>query len=258
MKHPSWVEGLSFGSILRDLLAKLNQFFKGIFRALLIAKTEVKNSRDIAKHLSQSLRHRFERRRVAVREESELEIADSHDLGRAENFYEQGQYVASEEAAIALLKDNPTLIAAYELLGRIYLAKKSYLEAAEVYRYLLKQSPKDDKHWRSLGDTLVGVQDFPEAIKAYRRSLQTYASAETFVSLALAYKALGDEPSAGKALESALDLEPENVQILMLLAENLIRRAEADSAQEVLEQVLAIEPGNMMAREKLMQLKLGE
>ena len=119
----------------------------------------------------------------------------------------------------------------------------------------MKHTPRNEKYWAFLGHSFAGLEDFSEAVNAYRKSLEIYPRSDIFISLALVHQTLGDYQSAGQALESALDLEPDNIQALMLLAENFFYKEETEAGRQILEQILQIEPGNMVARERLMKLK---
>ncbi len=255
--YPSWARGVTLKSLLGTAARYLALVLRQMYRAILFAKTEVKNSKDLAKHLSHSVRHRFEKRKVEVVEEQEEVKEDLNEkLAKAEALLERGEYLAAEEAAIDILKEDSAFKPAYEFLGEVYLSRKNWLEAVEVFRYLIKQSPTNDKYWRSLADGFIGLEDYAEAKKAYHKALEVYPNPEVFVSLGFAYQALGDHGSSIKAFESALDMEPENTQVLMLLAQALIRRNDKKAAQDVLEQILELEPNNHLAREHLMQLKI--
>lgn len=253
---PSWAEGFSAKSIVAAVYKNTLYLIKQTGQGLRFAKTEFKNSRDIAHHLSDAVRNKLERKKTLTEREDVKSEELSDELAEAIELFDKGQYANAEEEAIAILKDDPTYLPAYEFLGQVYMARKNWLEAAEVYRYLIKKSPKNDKYWKALGDSLMGLEDYQEAKRSYHKSLEFYASPEVYVSLGLAYQAFEDFTSSIKAFESALDLEPENIQVLMLLAQNLIRCNEAGAAEEVLEQVLELEPDNVMARERLMQLKV--
>ncbi|OGE86008.1 MAG: hypothetical protein A3J48_03135 [Candidatus Doudnabacteria bacterium RIFCSPHIGHO2_02_FULL_46_11] len=262
LPQPSWAKDLTFKSLLARIWSYLVLVFRQFSKAIFFAKSEFKNSQDLAKHLSKSVRSRFDRRRLEVKEQkyappvNENEADFNKDLARAQEMLERGEYMSAEETAINILKEDSAFRPAYEFLGTVYLTRKNWLEAAETYRYLMKQSPANDKYFRALGDAYFGLEDYSEAKTAYHRSLDLYATPEVFVSLGLTYQAMGDYNSATKAFESALDLEPENTQVLMLLAQTFINRQEMQSAQEVLEQILEIEPNNHLARERLMQLKI--
>src|SRR3989338_6869444 len=251
--HPSWTGGFKFGAFAWSILRKTGVILRQIQRALLFAKSEFKNSTDIARHLSDTVRHRLERRKIKVKViEAEPENKQTpSDLDRASQLLEAGNFTESEEVVITIIKQNPTFKPAYELLCRIYLARRSFAEAAEVYRYLLKGSPKSEKYWQMLGHALVEAKDYRGAVRAYIKSVEYYPNSEVFVALGIAYQANSDYASAGKAFDSALDLDPENTQVLMLLADNLTHRGERESAREVLEQILELEPGNVVARERL-------
>lgn len=257
--HPSWVSNSALKSLMNWFLATIQALGRQTGKAWSAAKSEVRNSRDLAKHVSLNALHRFEKKKhikVQSADVPQEPESDTEFLESAERLYDQGQFIKAEEEAIEALKADPANRSAYEFLGKVYLSRKNFLEAVEVYRYLIKQLPKNENYWTGLGDGLVGLEDYEEAASAYRKSLEIYHNPKVFVSLGLAYQAVADYASAGRAFESALDLEPENTQVLMLLAENLLHRNETDSAQEVFEEILELEPGNMVARERLMQLKL--
>jgi tetratricopeptide (TPR) repeat protein len=255
--EPSWASGSAWKTIRSFVWGGVMSFAGAAGKTISRAKSEVMHPQDIARHLSDSVKTKLIRRREQVAQQEIVVENDEHedDIDEAQNYFEQGNLTRAEELAIDLLKRDSGFKPAYELLGKIYTANKNWIEAAEVFRYLIKQVPTNEKYWASLGAALVGLEDYPEAIKAYRRSTDLYPHPEMFVALGLAHQALSDYASAGKALESALDIEPENTQVLLLLAQNFVHRDEPESAEHVLEQILELEPGNHIARERLMQLK---
>src|SRR3989338_9685168 len=239
----------TFGGFLNSLWRKFAFVGRQLYKAVLFAKSEVKNSYDLTRHLSFSVKHRFEKKRIQVQvDKNEESAASDADLHKAEALFEQGQHLQAEETIIALLKSQPTFKPTYELLAEVYMARGSFMEAAEVFRYLIKQHQGNEQYWRGLGAALSGLADYKEAIKAYLKSLEVYSNPEIFISLGLAYQALGDNGSAGKAFESALDLDPENTQVLMLLSDNLLSRNEHQAAKGLLEQIIELEPRNAVAR----------
>lgn len=162
-----------------------------------------------------------------------------------------------EARYLEMIKKNPVDLNAYENLARLYLEEKKYLEAAEIFRFLIKRDPQNDTYLSNLGFTLYFLGEYQQSVKAYDQALSINSKVPVrFVNLALSLKALDDFPKAIKALNEALKLDPRNPAYLMMLADFYVAVDNQIRAEETLSQILELEPTNKSAREKLMKLKI--
>ena len=77
-----------------------------------------------------------------------------------------------------------------------------------------------------------------------------------WVNLALCFQAQDMPAKALKALTAACNLDKLNTAYMVLLSEAYIELENLVRAEEVLEQILVLEPTNRLVREKLMKLKI--
>ncbi len=162
-----------------------------------------------------------------------------------------------EDQYLAAIKRNPNDREAYEALGRLYLQNKNYADAVQTYEYLIKLDPTRDIYYSNLGLSHYSLKEFQKAREAYEKALSINNKVPTrWVNLALCFEALEDYTKAVKAISNSLELDKLNTHYLSLLADVYIKLENSVRAEEVLEQILAIEPMNKTAREKLMKLRI--
>jgi tetratricopeptide (TPR) repeat protein len=163
----------------------------------------------------------------------------------------------AEQFYLNAIKNNPNNKEAYEGLGRLYLQEKNFKEAAETFKFLTKMDPKRDTYWSNFGLSLYSIQQFREATLAYEKALSINSKVPArWVNLSLCYEAMQDVPRTIKALSHAVQLDRRNINYLLLLTEAYLRMGNKVRAEEVLEQVLAIDPTHKPAREKLMGIRI--
>jgi tetratricopeptide (TPR) repeat protein len=93
---------------------------------------------------------------------------------QTENFNPQEKPPAATAAA-----QTPKL--SDEELGRLYLARKQYREAQEVFHKLTVEQPKNAVYWNELGISLHNQSDLHAALKCYKKSAKIdskYADAQ--------------------------------------------------------------------------------
>lgn len=162
-----------------------------------------------------------------------------------------------EELYLEAIKKDPADRKAYEALGRLYLQNKNFEDSMEIYEYLTKLDPSIDIYWSNLGLAYFSVKDYRKAAECYEKAIGINGKIPTrWVNLALCFELLEEYNKAVKALSQALVLDKLNLNYKMLLADIYIKLENNVRAEEVLEQILAAEPMNRPAREKLMRLKI--
>ncbi len=163
----------------------------------------------------------------------------------------------AEEFYLSGIKADPNNKEAYEGLGRLYLQEKNYKEAAETFKFLTRMDPRRDTYWSNLGISLYSTDQYKDAAAAYEKAIAINGKVPArWVNISLCYEALQDVPRMIKALNQAVQLDRRNINYLLLLAEAYLKVQNKVRAEEVLEQVLAIDPTHKLAREKLMKIKI--
>ncbi len=163
----------------------------------------------------------------------------------------------AEHLYLEAIKTDPNNKEAYEGLGRLYLQEKNYKEAAETFKFLTRLDPKRDTYWSNLGLSLYSIQEYRDAAKAYEKAVQMNGKIPArWVNLSLCYEAMHDLPRMIKALNQAVQLDRRNINYLLMLSDAYLKYGNRVRAEEVLEQVLAIDPTHRVAREKLMKIRI--
>jgi tetratricopeptide (TPR) repeat protein len=164
---------------------------------------------------------------------------------------------SAEDLYLAAIKKTPTDVTAYEGLGRMYLHEKKYTDAVEIFEFLTDNRPERDVYWSNLGLCLYSIKEYQKAIQAYEKALAINSKIPVrWVNIAFCFEAMDEPIKAIKALSQALQLDRRNINYLMLLTNVYLRIENLVRAEEILEQILEIEPTNRVARQKLMKLKV--
>lgn len=234
------------------LVRRIRQVFNRLWHFVLEAK-DLKPT-PLITHQVQKVKQVF-RVRIRSSQEEQLwmpEVAAMIDQAKATP---DGK--TAEHLYLDAIKSDPNNKQAYEGLGRLYLQEKNYAEAAETFKFLTKLDPKRDVYWSNLGLSLYSTQQFTEAARAYERALQINGKVPArWVNLSLCFDGLQDYPRAIKALNQAVHLDRRNINYLQLLADEYMKVENKVRAEEVLEQVLGIDPMHKVAREKLMKIRI--
>lgn len=156
------------------------------------------------------------------------EIGDICAQARA--LFADGEHAAAEEKALQAIRLDPRSIAAFELLGELYLATKEYGQAKEVYLYLIKLATDPHLH--------VEHADTVEADA--QRNLSEY-----YVDMAEAERGLEQWDASFQAIAQALSIEENNPKILDAYIEIAIRDNRKLEAQEAVDRMKTVNPENM-------------
>ena len=162
-----------------------------------------------------------------------------------------------EDLYLEAIKKNPKDHQAYEALGRLYLQNKNYADAVQTYEFLTKLDPSQDIYYSNLGLSHYSLKEYQKAQSSYEKALGINSKIPTrWINLALCFDAVAEYAKAVKAIAQALQLDKSNINYLNLLADTYVKLENNVRAEEVLEQILGLDPTNRLAREKLMRLKI--
>ncbi len=111
----------------------------------------------------------------------------------------------------------------------------------------LERRPDDLEGWLMLGRSYIVLQQYPHALRAYRRAneLARGQNAEALIGLGEALTLSDDAELAGRAgrlFEAALDLDPSSGKALFFGAAAAMRRGEPALARERLATLLTLDP----------------
>jgi tetratricopeptide (TPR) repeat protein len=162
-----------------------------------------------------------------------------------------------EQRYLEAIRREPNDVAAYEGLGRLYLQEKNFQDAAETFEYLTKLDPTRDVYWSNLGLSLFSTKQYMLACKAYEQALGLNNKIPVrWINLALCLDSMDETPRAIKAITNAAQLDPRNINYQFLLADMYMKIGNKVRSEEVLEHILALDPTNKPARQKLMKIRV--
>lgn len=177
-----------------------------------------------------------------TRLESLLEIA-----GR---YYAEKNYLAAEKAYLKVLKVDHKNNLAYSRLGFIYSHFGQVEDAIECFQIVADTYPNAASYY-NLAMMLFKNRKFKRSAKALEKSIELEETPSRLIALARVYRVMGHFQDQIKILERVLELEPESVSVMQLLAEAYLHEGEDKKAQTTFRRILKIEPTNLRARQAL-------
>jgi tetratricopeptide (TPR) repeat protein len=153
------------------------------------------------------------------------------------------------------LKQNPDLVAAHRMLGRVYFSEinkgnqgqideRALRMAMSEFQKVTEKDPKDIDSWVTLGRLYQGTNDSSDAEKAYNTALTLDPdNEEALTGLALVYGNNGDTGKAIEKLKAATEKNP-NPRSLMILAEAYRNQQDYKDAAEAEKKALEMQPEN--------------
>ena len=167
-----------------------------------------------------------------------------------------GDQAAAEQHFINEIKIDPTNEQAFAGLGKLYLAQNKTREAVETYKFLLKHHPEKAEYNVGLGQAYYNRHKYDNAIAAFERALELEPdNAKHLLSLAMTLESKNHLEEAILNYRRAVELNAEDTQIILRLCDALAKKGDKAEAEQLLQNLLLLEPTNNIAREKLMQLK---
>ncbi len=160
------------------------------------------------------------------------------------------RYDLATEAYRRVPRDHPAFHSAE--LGRAEALRRSGKldTAAEVLENLRVSHPDLALVHATAGDLYRQLEDWDKAITAYDRALELYQAQENdqwFVhyARAIAHERKGDWPPAEADFRAALELNPEQPQVLNYLGYSLVeKQLKLDEALDMIERAVAAEPNS--------------
>ena len=141
------------------------------------------------------------------------------------------------------------------LLAQERLKQKNYLYLA-LAKKKLAENPEDWRNWFQVGAELQGCEDFEGAFEHFKKATQLSPEiAENWRQAGICLAAIGQFTESLDFLNKAINIKPDCTITLNALGvgfKNLGMEAEATTCFEA---VLTIEPGNLISRQNLQDLK---
>lgn len=177
-----------------------------------------------------------------TRLESLLEIA-----GR---YYAEKNYLAAEKAYLKVLKVDHKSSLAYSRLGFIYSHFGQVDDAIECFQIVADTYPNAASYY-NLAMMLFKNRKFKRSARALEKSIELEETPARLIALARVYRIMGQYEFQIKTLNRAMELEPESISIMQLLAEAYIHGGDQKKAQSIFRKILKLEPNNLRARQAM-------
>ncbi len=165
----------------------------------------------------------------------------------AETLDRQDQHALAIDTYAAIAPDSPAHTAA-ELGRAAALAADDKPDAAtEALAQLAKAAPDDAQVWLALGDAYRRTSDFAGGVKAYDQAIALVGSRveawSLFYARGICHERLGEWPAAEADFRKALDLAPDQPQVLNYLGYSYLEKHEKlDEALSMIERAVKAEP----------------
>lgn len=187
------------------------------------------------------------KKRVSKDDKEELEKL----YKRAVAFNRNGNIEEAVKLLVQALAVHPNFQDGLKELGKLYMDEKDWVKAAAVYKHLveLTNDPVDFSH---LGLSLYKASEFEEAARAYQAAITLDpARSQRYISLGQIYRDAKKDLLALIAFNHAVQLEPENVEFLLLVADTNIDMQNFADAKAVLQTAVKLNPMSKIARKLL-------
>lgn len=172
----------------------------------------------------------------------------------AGRYYAEKNYLAAEKAYLKVLRVDHKNSLAYSRLGFIYSGLGKNEDAIECFKIVADTYP-NAASYHNLSMMYFKTRDFSRSATALEKSLSMEMHVNRLVSLARIYRIMNKFDMQLSALKKAHQLEPQNVEIMQLLAEAYIHEKDEKSANELFRQIIKLDPKNMRARSALGPIK---
>ena len=139
----------------------------------------------------------------------------------------------AEDKFIEVLQKEPKNVKAYMGLGKIYVIRKDWDTAEEAYRHIVKINKKFFEGYKELINVFESVKKWDELKKIGQEILDLgHEQAWVYEKLGVAFKKTGYPDKAEEYFEKAVEVEPQNEQLLDELLEVAIINKNKSLAQK--------------------------
>lgn len=176
-------------------------------------------------------------------------IADMH--------FSRGNFEEAEKWFVRVLALNEYHAESLNLLGVIYIHQNNFRKAKLIYRKLLSITQKEPAYYCNYGRCLYGMGRIDEALEAYENAIKLDATKSSrFISAGQIYYEKKDFSKALFCFAKALDLEPQNIEYLRLVAELSEAVGDSERLHRSLKKIAELDPYDEKTKAKLEAIKL--
>ncbi len=195
------------------------------------------------------LEHEYKARSLPVllnrRQRQRVQVEVDALVQQAQLFLNEDEYRAAEEKAFQAIRLDPRSVAAFELLGTLYLETKEDAHAREVYQYLLKLQGETDSAHERLAEADRGEGRLEEAEHKLQRTIKLNANVMAYhLQLAQIERQLERWPEAFASIQAASRLEPNHPKVLDEMIEISLGYGKRQFAEDALKTIREKNPDN--------------
>lgn len=173
----------------------------------------------------------------------------------AEVYFKLGKTDEAQTEINKALKINPGDQNYLEALANIYIAKKEFQSAIDVYEKIIKQDSNYTYGLYSLARLYQELKMPAKAIVIYEKITNKigydFDVLNKMYDIYIGYK---DYPKAIETLESLQKLDPYNITIKSILASLYIKNDDQDKARKVYEEIFTLNPDNKEVQTELVKI----
>jgi tetratricopeptide (TPR) repeat protein len=173
-------------------------------------------------------------------------------LREAQLLAREGKVSRAERVFLEILKTDMRHVEAYRGLGALYLADRQYVQAKEIYDFLLGLDGADDAVYAGLAVIAEAEGRAAEALAMREKAIEINPSSSArHAEMAEYYVHQGDGASAMRYANKAIELDPDSSRSLELFVRSAILSGDRNEADRVYQQLRA----KGYDRSRLRQLK---
>lgn len=163
-------------------------------------------------------------------------------IQRATDAIAASEYPAATIELKNALRQDPNSAEARWLLGKVYMDSGEVLSASKELQKALDLGWPPDDIQPVLAHALFAQSDFESVGKLVAEGMTPDAQASLFGIQAQAALALGDNEKAEELIDKALELKPEDIEVLVAKARLLDSKDDSEAALALIKQITTIDP----------------
>lgn len=174
----------------------------------------------------------------------------SRALEIADKYYQTRDLMAAEKAYLRVLKIEHRNYIAYYRLGLVYSYLNNNSDALECFEIASQIRPTATV-LHNFGMTLFKYRNYTKAAEVLEKANQKHASSSRHITLARIYRITNENDKQLEHLLKASELEKNNPDILLLLADCYLHMGRSEESTKVFKKLLRLDPNNQRARAAL-------
>lgn len=174
-------------------------------------------------------------------------------LAKADDLIKQDKIAEAEHIYLDLIQGDPNNLELYRMLAELYMEKRDYEAAHEVYEYLVEKG--STASFLGLARAASGQGLLEEARGQYLKTIDYNNSVQPRLELAKLLQQMGNNKDALLQLTEARKIEPNNPKILDFYIELSIVNGQLTEAQSALDDLREVNPDNQKISDFARQIR---